>query len=1158
MKPSIRNQAPRLAPSTEGDQLPDIAQAQAATRRAPENPQAWGTFAQVLLNAEQINEARAAAQRARELAPQDAVIWTILGEIETQCDRDSLARDHFEKAIALDPAAYWAHFGLAKVMLRLNDRFGALRHIDLADKYSPNTRRILSLRAIILTRNRRNKEAAELFDWLIKEDPKNQSAYWTNLGNVKRDLGLMKESEVCYRNTLKVSPKDPLAHANLVSLMHYMPDKSREEILEACKAWGAVFCPPVRPARPRPADVTPDRPLRVGMFSDGFRQHPVGAMTIAALEHFVRMGFEIYAYSSSPVDDWLTGRMKAISARWTPIGTMTDQAFVQKLREDQLDILIDLTGHSAGTRMRAMAAEPAPIIIKWVGGLINTLGVNFFDYLITDSIESPPDSDAFYTEKLIRMPDDYICYQPPNRVPDVGPLPARRNGYVTFGCFNNPNKINDAILAQWARLMHDVPDSRLYLKGGAYEAEELRERVLDALAAHGIAAERVRLEGESQHYELFKCYNEVDIALDPWPYSGGLTTCESLLMGVPVVTLPGPTFAGRHSATHLANTGLPELVVSDWNEYVARATQLATDLDTLEALRTQLREMLLQSPVCDGAKYARHLADALRVVWQRYCDHRPPASLAFTPEGQPWFEDDQAPAAPLHPAGLAPTPRDAAKSGETFRFSFQGRVITLDHGGSLVTSDKFAALTDLGGFETIVIDPASRAHNVAALQQEGRLQHYHAHIALGDGAPAALHACLNASLSSTLEPLPRDHQASFLRSHSSVLTTLPLTAARLDDIQGLDRVDWLVLDDTTDSPAVIRGGRRALAEALVIEAGLHFVPLYQGQPDLGEVGRLLAELGFCILRLSDARYHSHFPETTAYTGFNGSQLISAKAVFIPSEARRQELDDNQRRKLAFILDAAYGCVDLAFQTLNQVDADAAQAYLQGNQWLRAAANIPRRPEPVASAAAVGLAPRPAPADFNIPDTPHMEPAGQALLVERLGRAKVFLEYGSGGSSVLAASHPLDRIYSVDSDEAFLAAVDAKVKASGAPAGRYHPVYANIGPTGAWGHPVSSERAALWPRYVSHVWQVMMQNHETPDLVLIDGRFRVASFLISAMMAPAGTVILFDDYFDRSAYHAVERFISPSRAAGRMAEFVVPTTRPEGLLPALMYYCTIPN
>ena len=925
-----RQQLLKSIPSAPGAIVPlTLEQAQERTRRTPEDTHAWKELARNHLVQKQFDDARFAAQHACELAPNDANARALLGMIELQADDQPTARKHFEQALDMDADCVPAHQGMAHVLMHLNDNIAALHHVDLSLKLKPDDQSAQATRAIILTRRFRYVEAEAALRKLIAEG-QNTFGQWTNLGNIKRDLCLFEEAEECYAKAVQLSPKSPFAHSNLVTLMHYMPTRTREAILEACKSWGSIFAPATRPPRPVPSDLSPDRVLRIGLFSDGFRQHPVGAMTTTALEHLVKMGVELYCYTTSQVVDYLTQRLMRISASWTSTAKMTDEQFAQRVAEDKIDILIDLAGHNSGTRMRSMAMEPAPLLVKWVGGLINTTGVDFIDYLITDSIESPPDSDSFYTEKLIRMPDDYICYVPPAKVPDVGPLPALKNGYVTFGCFNNPTKINDVLLTQWARLMQKVPGSRLLLKSGPYDSPDLRKRILAVMATEGVEEERVMFEGQSLHYELFGRYNEIDVALDPWPYSGGLTTCEALLMGVPVVTLPGPTFAGRHSATHLVNAGMPELVAENWEQYHERTLELVSNLDTLSTIRGHLRRILLESPICDGRKYATHLADALRAIWQRYCAGRAPASLAFTPDHQPWFSDDEAPTELTHPK------IKADNEAASFSFTFQGKIVTLDHGGSLLRGRKFSDLSSTRTLSMIAIDPASTIKNPQKLQNDGQIQHYHAEFVLGDGEPTMLHACLDASLSATLEPLPAEQQLTFARSGTSLLAKVPMSSVRLDSIEGLERIDWLVLDDRHDAVKILQGAQGLLNTMLLVQVRILFPLVYRDQPDLTRVSILLAEHGLRLLRLDGARYHSTIPpETPLARPFNGSQLIHANAVFVPDENRMKTLSDNQRLKLAFLLHSVYQAPDLAYNMLDGLQQDSANRYLRSNGWLRA-------------------------------------------------------------------------------------------------------------------------------------------------------------------------------------------------------------------------------
>ncbi|WP_144634492.1 TDP-N-acetylfucosamine:lipid II N-acetylfucosaminyltransferase [Bordetella genomosp. 13] len=961
---------PRSQAKSAAAALPTLQQLEARTLRSPEDAEAWKALGKHLLDAGELEAARSAVRKAGSLAEDDADACLLLAQIELKADRSNDARRLFQHAMSMRPGFIEAQFGLASVEASQENNELALAHLDDVLAQQPKQTAALSLRSRVLTKLTRFEEAIAACETLIRLDPRNASVYLIDLGNIQRDLSQFEEAERCYRRSAMLSPAHrPAALSNLLTLLHYMPNKSADDILEVCKEWGALFTRKEPIQRPRPGDRSPQRIIRVGMFSDGFRQHPVGAMTLTALEELRKYGIEIYAYTSSPIVDSLTQRMITLAQKWLPISRLNDMEFANQLLEDGIDILIDLSGHNAGTRMPTIALEPAPIIIKWVGGLINTTGAKAFDYLITDSVESPPGSDAMYTEKLIRMPDDYICYLPPARIPDVGPLPALKNGYVTFGCFNNPTKLNDVLLAQWAALMQAVPDSRLYLRSGSLGVPARQKYILDLMASHGIAAERIRLEGRCGHYQLFECYNEVDIALDPWPYSGGLTTCEALLMGVPVITLPGPTFAGRHSATHLANVGMPELVTEDWAQYVARAQELASNLDTLSVIRSHLRQILLDSPVCNAPKFGRHLADALRAVWQRYCEDKPQAALAFTADGQPWFEDDDAPTSVQHPEV-----RD-----DSFSFSFKGKIVTLDHGGALTLNQRFQSLRQLQTLSTIAIDPAGNIRTAEQLKASRHLDHYHSNVALGDGTPATLYACLDPAYTGTLEPLPAERQLPKFRQPTSVLAKLPISTQRLDGIEGLQRIEWLVLDGANDNRKVLEGAQRLLTTVLLVQIRTLFVDLYHDQTDLGELGRLLAGSGLRLLRLDDARYEHYFPEAemAERSDSTGAELVTADAIFIPDDARLKTLDDNQRLKLAFLLHSAYGLQDLAFSILALNDEDVSQRYLKAGGWL----NQPQptqAPAPQRQAVAAPAAPASAQGHAGIASAAPYVASGRAI------------------------------------------------------------------------------------------------------------------------------------------------------------------------------------
>jgi len=245
------------------------------------------------------------------------------------------------------------------------------------------------------------------------------------------------------------------------------------------------------------------------------------------------------------------------------------------------------------------------------------------DYLIADGRHVPEGADPYYTEKVIRLPDGYISYHP-DRAPDVGPLPFEKNGFISFGGFHNPGKLNNPVMETWAKILKAVPDSRLILKYKDIDSPANHRRIFDQFSAHGIEKARLTLEGPSPHFKLLERYNTVDIALDTFPYSGGLTTCEAIWMGVPVITTPGETFASRHSLSHLMNVGLPELIAGDVPGYVAKAVELAGDIPRLTGLRASLREKIATSNLCNGEKFAADFSQAMRKIWQEWCATRKP------------------------------------------------------------------------------------------------------------------------------------------------------------------------------------------------------------------------------------------------------------------------------------------------------------------------------------------------------------------------------------------------------------------------------------------------------------------------------------------------------------------------------------------------------
>jgi predicted O-linked N-acetylglucosamine transferase (SPINDLY family) len=357
--------------------------------------------------------------------------------------------------------------------------------------------------------------------------------------------------------------------------------------------------------------------LRLGLVSADLGRHPVGYFLLRAVEHLDPHQAAVVCYSNRVHHDDLTARFRATASAWHEVAGWSDERLAEQIRADHIDLLFDLAGHTFRNRLLVFARKPAPVQLSWLG-YVGTTGLAATDYLLADRYHVPPAAEPHYRERVLRLPNGYACYEPPAYAPPVGPLPAQQPGAVTFGCFNNPAKLNAEVIAVWARLLARLPRARLVLKYKGLDDPAMARRLTERFASHRVGPGRVECRGQSPHTELLAAYHGIDVALDPFPYSGGLTTCEALWMGVPVLTCPGETFAGRHSLSHLSNVGLTETVVRDHDEYVELGVALAHDLPRLADLRARLRGQMAASPLCDGPRFAAHLMQVLRKAWQQW------------------------------------------------------------------------------------------------------------------------------------------------------------------------------------------------------------------------------------------------------------------------------------------------------------------------------------------------------------------------------------------------------------------------------------------------------------------------------------------------------------------------------------------------------------
>ncbi len=444
-----------------------------------------------------------------------------------------------------------------------------------------------------------------------------------NLANALLALADHEPAYRSYRRALELRPDYVMAHSNLLMCEQYRASVTPEHLQRAHDAWDQAHAAALRPAEPS-WEVTrdPDRRLRIGFISPDFCRHPVGFFLVPVIENLDPNDFEVVCYYARDLEirDVITDRIRAASTEWGSILGLDTASLAERVRGDRIDILFDLSGHTGDHRLLCFARKPAPIQMTWMG-YVGTTGLSTMDYLVADRFHVPHGAEAHYRERVLRMPDGYICFDRPtnDEAEPVGPLPAQEEGFVTFGSFNNLAKLTPQVLALWARVLDGVPGSHLMLASPGFNGKSARDRVTKTLGDHGIDAHRIEIRGGMGRPDLLASYNEVDIGLDPFPYSGGITTCEALWMGVPVVTCPGATFAGRHSFSHLSNVGLTETIAVDHDDYVAIARGLAGDLDRLAHIRAGLRDRMSNSPLCDGPRFGAHFGRALREVWQAWC-----------------------------------------------------------------------------------------------------------------------------------------------------------------------------------------------------------------------------------------------------------------------------------------------------------------------------------------------------------------------------------------------------------------------------------------------------------------------------------------------------------------------------------------------------------
>jgi protein O-GlcNAc transferase len=564
-------------------------------------------------------------RQALEAEPRSADAWHYLGVLAQQTGRADAAHAMLCQAVALNPALAPAHYHLGVVLMGLRQVAAAVACFWQTIQLSPGHVDAHINLGNALQELNEPAWAFAAYRGALHLDPLHPYIPH-NLGNV------LEEAITCVEQARRLEPREPLWHSNLLICRLYSPGYDSGQILDDQRRWYEEHGQALAPTKPSFANErSKDRRLRIGYVSANFGMHIDGRNLMPLFRTHDRRRFEITLYSNRASEDARTAQIRKLADRWRAIADWSDERVAAKVKDDRIDILVDLSAHTAGNRLLTFARKPAPVQVTWLGLTGGTTGLPTIDYRFTDPYLDPPGPFAAgCAEAPFCLPTGLWCYEPPptdgvagTAVDSVAPLPALANGFVTFGSLNNFCKINGEILELWAQVLRAIPRSRLLLKT---EPGGQRQRTLAGLARHGIGAERVEFcVPQKADGDYLALYRRIDIGLDTLPYNGHSTSLDAFWMGVPIATLVGQTMVGRVGFSQLCYLGLDDLASTTAAGFVQLLVELAGDLPRLQDLRAGLRDRMRCSPLMHPVNYTRGIEEAYREMWCRWCNANEPA-----------------------------------------------------------------------------------------------------------------------------------------------------------------------------------------------------------------------------------------------------------------------------------------------------------------------------------------------------------------------------------------------------------------------------------------------------------------------------------------------------------------------------------------------------
>ena len=590
-----------------------------AIKLNPHYVDAYSNIGKVFQEQGNFEEAIMYFRKAIQMDDHHALAYNNLGVVFQMQGKTDEAIAHFQKALQLKPDFSDAYYNLGTVLQKGQNLDEAITCFRKAIRLNPRLLEAYNNLGNSLSKQGKLQEACDIFHHALTINP-DSALILNNLGNVLKDQGKPSEGEEYCKRAIEKKPDFFEACSNFLLFMNYINDDAQTIYSQHVRLGKEFRDTSVSRHAAYRNDPSPTRKLKIGYVSPDFRQHSVAFFFEPVIREHNHNHFDIFCYSDSLIQDEVTARIRQNADHWETIAQMPNDKIFRLLHEGEIDILVDLTGHTGHNRMSLFAAKPVPVQVSWMG-YPGTTGIPAIDYRIVDSCtDHPYTADKFYIEKLIRMPECFLCYLPEKDSPDITDLPAISNGYITFGSFNNFAKISPIIVEQWIQILKAVPNSRLLLKAKSFADEHTRRYAIERLSTGHIDISRIELlPWESSIQAHLSLYKQLDIALDTFPYNGATTTCEALWMGVPVISLAGRTHASRVGLSLLSNIGLPELVATTPQEYIDRAVNLASNMDQLRHFRKNLRNQMAQSSLTDAKKFTAELETVYRSIWKQWC-----------------------------------------------------------------------------------------------------------------------------------------------------------------------------------------------------------------------------------------------------------------------------------------------------------------------------------------------------------------------------------------------------------------------------------------------------------------------------------------------------------------------------------------------------------